>query len=63
MLIVRFSTSPSQCLPALSSAVLAMSSAEDEALDRLYAREFKRFISGKIVSSAYRLKLIIGGTS
>ena len=27
-----------------------MSSAEDEVLDRLYAREFKRFISGKIVS-------------
>ncbi|KAI9632896.1 uncharacterized protein MKK02DRAFT_41212 [Dioszegia hungarica] len=48
----NFSTSPAQCLPALQSAVLAMSSAEDEVLDRLYAREFKRFISGKITEQA-----------
>lgn len=27
-----------------------MSSVEDEVLDRLYATEFKRFISGRIVS-------------
>jgi hypothetical protein len=43
--------SPSNSLPALTSASLGMHTAQSQALDRLYVTEFKRFITGKIVSS------------
>ena len=49
---ISLAARPSDCLYALASASIGMQSAQNEAFDKLYAAEFKRFIAGKIVSAS-----------
>ncbi|WVF72292.1 hypothetical protein IAT40_007105 [Kwoniella sp. CBS 6097] len=50
--IASLSQRPSTYVSSLSSAALGMYTAQEEATDRLYATEFKRFITGKLTEQA-----------
>ncbi|OCF35409.1 hypothetical protein I316_02959 [Kwoniella heveanensis BCC8398] len=50
--IASLSHRPSTYIPSLSSASLGLHTAQEEATDRLYATEFKRFITGNLTEQA-----------